>query len=274
MVTQGTFLLPSVLFVRCKKIDQEISGLPYIHDLLILYREFKMAIRPFNLTNVLLAEASKHLQALGHRRFYDKGNLVTKGLPGTGYIFIVEEGQLDLYAIQVVTGKRLFIAAFRPGDIFGDFALHGLIDSEPENLVLETKSSAKVLYLPKEAFFQALDGNKEALVTLIGELVGKLSSLMTRASSLGLLSVKARLVNELIQVSREQGLESREEFRLRLRTSHEQLADVLGATRQSITRAFAELKKKGCITKDKESLIVLSKHCANCLDNECYRALF
>lgn len=131
-----------------------------------------------------------------------------------------------------------------------------------------------MIHLPKDTFFQVLDSHKEAMVALISELVAKLSSLMVRASSLGLLSVKARLVNELMQMSRQQGLEGEKQYRLRLQTSHEQLADNLGTTRQSVTRAFADLRKSDCIATDKEGLLVLDKECAKCLDDECYRALF
>ncbi len=232
-----------------------------------------MVTRLFNFNNVLSPEASKRLQSLGHRSSYKKGNVISKGLPGSGYVFIVEEGQVDLYAIQVVTGKRLFITAFLPGEVFGDFALHRFTASESGNLVLEANNTTTVLYLTKETFFQTLDQNKEALLTLIEELVDKLSSIMTKASGLGLLSVKARLINELVRTSREQGLENKDEFKLRLRASHEQLADVLGTTRQSITRAFAELRNDGCISKDAENRIVLSKYCIECLDNECFQAL-
>lgn len=224
---------------------------------------------------VLRAEATSLLQSVGQRGTYTRGDLVSEGLPGSGYILIVEEGQLDLYAIQAATGKRLFITTFGPGEVFGDFALLGSNSSEMGNLVLEVRrSTTKLLYLPKEVFFQALDAHKEALVVLISDLATKLSALLVRASSLGLLSVKARLINELINMSRQQGLEGEKVFSIRLQTTHDELADALGTTRQSITRAFASLKKSGCVTTDNEGLTVIDKECARCLDNDCYHSLF
>ncbi len=219
-------------------------------------------------------QAVKLLQSAGQRRTHRKGDLVTRGLPGSGYVFIVEEGQLDLYAVQAATGKRLFITSFGPGDIFGDFAPLNASGPAADNLVLEVRSDARILNLPKDSFFRTLDGHQEALIALVNDLVAKMGLLMMRTTSLGLLSVKARLVNELMQMSRDQGLEEEDNYRLRLNASHEQLADTLGATRQSITRAFAELKKSGCIVKGKDGLMLVGKQCAACLENECYRALF
>lgn len=159
-------------------------------------------------------------------------------------VFIVKTGQVELYQLNP-SGKKVIIEVLRPGSLFGDLG-----SDSPLEIFVEATTDSYVCSLDKNKFFSLVSQYPDLSEKLMKQLFNRLMSVEKKASSMAADSALQRLVKLLLSLGRgkAQDMEITDNF------THEQLAQMLGISRQTVTTLINHLEHKGIITRSKKTI--------------------
>ena len=142
---------------------------------------------------------------------------------------------------------------FRPGDLIADGAL------APETPLAhdwEAVEASTLLLIPRETFLSCLRATPELALALGVELVGRLERSKQLATGLALAGVQERVVSRLVAIGRQDGTAGPEGLMIRNRPTQQELANQIGACRETVSRTVSELVRQGLLTPRGRSLLV------------------
>ena len=178
---------------------------------------------------------------------YERGQeipLVERG------IWQVNRGVVQLFQLNP-QGKETLLGWGMENSFFG----HWLTDLE----TLQVKAMSDV-YLQWYSVSE-IDQNPLLAQTILMQLRSRIQQTEKLLTIVGLKTVENRLVELLMLLSQYLGQEKDSSIRIRVRFTHQNLADAINTTRVTVTRLLGELQKKGFITLDNDRHInILSQH--------------
>ncbi len=194
------------------------------------------------------------LESRARLRTFPRKSVVYLPQDSADSVYVVADGRVRLVTITP-EGKEAILAIFEPGDLFGELAL---FDAEPREEYAEAVIPSKVIAIPREAVDQVLSRNP-ALMLGITKLIGwRRKKLERRLKSLLFRSNRERLTSLLWELTERYGRSTREGLLIDIKLSHQDLASLIGVTRESVTLALGELQSEGTISIGRQRIVVLN----------------
>ena len=140
-------------------------------------------------------------------------------------------------------GHRLTVSVAEAGTVVGVAGF----SERPRGLRVEASIPSLLYLLMWEVFEGVVRRNPEVglrLLRVLGERIGVLEA---RLAEFALREVPARLASALLRLMEGEGVMGPEGVRLPTRYTHQQLASMIGANREAITRAFKTLRELGAV---------------------------
>jgi CRP/FNR family cyclic AMP-dependent transcriptional regulator len=141
-------------------------------------------------------------------------------------------------------GKQSILAFIEPGELFGELAIleHGKRDEYAE--AVET---SVVVMIPADVIQQLLE--RCPTVSLgVTKLFGlRRKRIERRLKNLLFLSNRERLTHLLLELAEQYGARQADGVRLRIQLSHQDLANIIGSTRETVTVVLGELQQEGLV---------------------------
>jgi CRP-like cAMP-binding protein len=151
------------------------------------------------------------------------------------------------------SGREVTLAVLRPGDIFGEMAL---FDGRSRSASVVALDPVTVLALSRDDFFRLIAAYPQISLNLLGEMSRRLRRADETIADLALCDVRDRLVRRLIALAQDDGQELPEGVLIRRRPTQQDLANMVGACRETISRTFNTLARRGLIVPRGRSLLV------------------
>lgn len=155
-------------------------------------------------------------------------------------LLLVEEGIVFLVALRPHTDRRIVVALADSGSVMlapaGDERLAALVDSRLT--VLTASARRKLMEIPAAA------------AVLVEAIATRLRDCQDSLSQLASVRHVDRVREKLVQLTRVHGKVDPGGVRLELALTHELLADMVGSTRETVTRALAQLTQDGFVHHD------------------------
>jgi CRP-like cAMP-binding protein len=204
----------------------------------------------------LLAEASpaalQTLATLSTVRSVARGTIVaTEGAPAQSVI-LVARGRLRAVR-RAATGREITVEIFRPGDLLADAALTPGAALANDWEAAETTT---LLLMPREALLAHLRGAPEVTVALAAQLLARLERAKNLAVALALSDVESRVVAALVGLGRQDGADGPEGLLIRQRPTQQEIANQIGACRETVSRTVSDLVRRGLLTPRGRSLLL------------------
>lgn len=157
-----------------------------------------------------------------------------------------------------VDGRTLLLRIAKPGDVLGlNAALHDL----PYEVTAQTIEPCHIKAFPRKEFIQFIERNPEgslhAAETLGKEYIMALNGITRLALSS---TIAGRIANLLLELAQEEEDETIDQPEIHLPLKHEDLASMLGSSRESITRTLNDLKREGLIDIRGTRITLLQKN--------------
>jgi len=189
-----------------------------------------------------------------------KGEVISEPEECNDKIYIVEDGQIRLYQISI-DGKEQTLDILSAGAIFGDIVFEKSSKAECVFAAAETKGAC-VCIINKQNFFELLKSKPTLAIKIISDLAARLKSAHAKITSLSLADAKIRLLSELVRLGKSFGEEKGNKIIIKRRFTHEQLANLIGTTRETVTKALKVINKdcKDCVVQNKDKYFVLDKN--------------
>ena len=188
----------------------------------------------------LPAAAMQRLSAISSAASYPKGaTLFVEGQPGRG-VFILTGGRVKL-STSSVDGKTLIVRIAERGEVLG---LPATVTGKSYGLTAEVLETTKANFVSRADFLNFLREHGEVSLRVAQQLGETYHAAIAEMRSISLSNSAAeKLARFLLDwcASRGQG---KDEIRAKLTLTHEEIAQTIGASRETVTRLFAEFKKK------------------------------
>ncbi len=195
------------------------------------------------------------LQAMSSLATYPKGALLfVEGQESRG-VFILCNGRVKLNAGSA-DGKSLIMRIAEGGEIIG---LPGTISGKPYELTAEALEPLQANFIDRESFLGFLRNHGDAALRVAQVLTDIYHATCQEVRYLGLSSSAAeKLARFLLDWNANHGGDS-DGLRSVLTLTHEEIAEMLGTTRETVTRLFADFKRQQFVDIRGSSLLITDK---------------
>ena len=196
-------------------------------------------------------ESVEVLDKMRSAAVYPKGAILfLEGQEARG-VFVLCHGSAKL-TTSSEQGKTIILRIAGPGEVLG---LSSAISDRPYEVTAETLEPVEANFIARRDLMQFLKQEGEAGMNAAQELSHHYHSAYRDVRSLGLAtSAQAKIARLLIDWAQE--AHGRDYFHMRL--THEEISQLIGSSRETVTRVFSELKRKGLIQM-KGARVVLAK---------------
>src|SRR5437764_5062453 len=200
--------------------------------------------------------AVKALDAIKFMAVYPKGSvLFVEGEQPRG-VFIVCSGRVKL-TTSSSEGKTLIVKIAEAGEVLG---ASGTILATPFEVSAETLEPSQVNFIRREDFMAFLNSNPEACMHTAQQLSEKYHSAQREIRTLGRTqSTSEKLARLLLDWCDRDGEATPKGVRLKVLLTHEEIAQMIGTTRETVTRLLSDFKRKKVIDVKGSTLMVLEK---------------
>ena len=198
--------------------------------------------------------AVQALESIKYTTAYPKGAvLFVEGQTPRG-IFLLCKGRVKL-SIGSSDGKMLILKISEPGEVLG---LSATISGKPYELTAETLDPCQVNFVKRDDFLRFLREHNEVCLRVAEQLSDKYNTACHEIRALGLSHTAAeKLAKLLLDWSEKNG--GRHTGQMKLTLTHEEIAQMIGTSRETVTRLFADFKKKQLIQLRGSTLVIRNK---------------
>ena len=199
--------------------------------------------------------ADQDIASLAHlalRKRYPKDTVVFFENEEGDFFFTILEGRIKV-TILGDDGREVILSVLGPGDFFGEMAL---LDNEPRSATAIAVEESELLSLHRNDFQTVLTDNRSITTGLIKVLTARLRRANHQISTLALLDVYGRVARVIVDMAREEGKrlkDGRVAFR---RATHQEIANRIGTTRETVTRMLKDLERQGLIHVEGKEIVV------------------
>ena len=197
--------------------------------------------------------SDEDLQAIAslliERRFPKHKTIVEEGLPGD-YMYIIAEGRVQVSKLSN-DGREKILEFLDAGDFFGEMSL---LDNAPRSASVRALVESRVLALSRSDFLAVMRRSSDLAMAVVQELTRRLRHVDEQASSLSFQRVKERTQGLLVRLARED--DTQPGRRVTPALTHQQIADMIGTSRETVTRALKGLKEHGWLRQEGKKYLV------------------
>ncbi|MGF1614680.1 MAG: Crp/Fnr family transcriptional regulator [Gammaproteobacteria bacterium] len=199
----------------------------------------------------LTSESLKRIAEHGTVRSYPKNAVLIHEGDQTDSFYVILNGKVKVYASDE-DGKEVILNIQGAGEYFGELAL---IDSAPRSASVMTLEPSKLAVVSRTDFEDFLAQNPGVAIELIRALVQRVRSLTESVKSLALLDVYGRVARILLDLATEE----EGELAIRQRLTHQDIANMVGASREMVSRIMKDLVNGGYIRIEDRRITIRQK---------------
>lgn len=180
-------------------------------------------------------------------------------------IYCICFGRVKLWS-RSYNGQAVIIKIATAGDVIG---VKALLSGETHNLRAKTLEPTQLCFIKKDDFLGFLSRNGEVSLRLTQKMSSELYEAYQEVLDIKLKRPYERLVELLLRLCQSHGEQTRDGIRLTINLSQEELSDMIGVSRRTLTRALTKLKSLGII-RCKNRVIIIHNRVAleNSLSSE------
>lgn len=169
-------------------------------------------------------------------------------------LFVILKGKVKVTTFSE-SGKEVIFSILNEGDFFGDMSL---LDGKPRSATVISVEESELRLIRRSDFNKLLETHPGIALKLFEELTSRLRKADERIESLALLDVTGRIAGILLQLADERGEKSDESILIKSRPTHQELANMVGTTRETVTRVLKQLENKKYIYMEGKDLTIIN----------------
>jgi len=173
------------------------------------------------------------------KRRYRRGEIIVEHGRKSNALFILLTGRARVLTADS-RGREVILAVLQPGDYVGEMSL---IDNEPHSATVRAEVQTDMLILGRAEFARCLPENSSLSYAILRGLVQRLRNADRQIESLALLDVYGRVARTLLDMAEQDG----DTKIIRNKVSRQDLAKVVGASREMVSRVMKDLEERGFI---------------------------
>lgn len=197
-------------------------------------------IRRVPLFSMLTPSQGESVAAAVVKRRFKRGEPIVEQGKQSNALSIILTGRARVIATDT-RGREVILATMRPGDYVGEMSL---IDNEPHSATVMAEIQTDALILGRAEFARCLPENSSMAYAVMKGLVQRLRHADRKIESLALMDVYGRVARALLEFS---APDSDGNAVIRDKVSRQDLAKMVGASREMVSRVMKDIEERGFI---------------------------
>lgn len=178
-----------------------------------------------------------------HQKTYRKGELIFLEGDQGNEIYFIGSGSVSIYSFD--KSKKVILAFLREGEYFGEMALMkpGVVRSATAECLMTTR-----LYILRRHDFQLLiENDRNIAFRLLDYTMERLRRANQQIYDLTFLNVRSRIIKKLLYMMESYTTEPCDDYIIPVKITHQQMAEMVGAVRETVSKVLQELQDEGLI---------------------------
>lgn len=193
-------------------------------------------------------ELAAMLPSIRQRSYHPREFILRAGDKSEGLYFILS-GRVKI-VLEDDHGGELIVTSLGPNEFFGEM---GLVDGAPRSATVEAHHACVVLYIPAKSLAECLQHSIPAVTLVLRTVIERLRMANEKIRDLALVDVYGRVANTLLDNS------LCEDGEWLVEPGCEQIALMVGASREMVSRVLREMVAAGLICRKRRQLVVLDR---------------
>ena len=226
------------------------SGVPVanLSFLLPTHGTWRMAEKLWHLKHCdlferLSPERLKQLEGYCSIRKFPRGSPIYLPADQARAVCLVVSGRAKICSFSI-DGKQAILAFIEPGEFFGELAI---LEAGQRDEYAEATEATTVVLIPVEQMQQLMAEYSDVSLGVTKLFGLRRRRIERRLKYLLFRSNRERLVHLLLELVEQYGVRSAEGIELGIKLSHQDLANIIGSTRETVTVVLGELQSEGSI---------------------------
>lgn len=212
-----------------------------------------MELEKIPLLKGLEQEEIKLVRSVVKERIYPKGSVIFVEGQETDGLYMVVCGVVKVFKLYK-DGREKTLAILRNGDIIGEVTISG---SSVRSATVASIEQTSILVIAKEDFQDLLKKIPELAIRVIEILSYRLRQTNRQVEELAFLNARSRVICNLINLAKECGQVDKTGIKITFRLTHAELANLVGVTRETVTKVISELQHNDLIKINNKQVCVL-----------------
>lgn len=209
-------------------------------------------INTFRLFEGLSDEDKNTLASMLTEESVDKKCLIYTEGDKDKFVYILKEGKVKITKLSE-SGKELTVDILGAGDIFGELSIAG---EDERTTSAEAMENSYICKVSGDDFAKFLTERPQFSFKITKWFGWRLQKIETRLQDMIFQDVPTRLITIIKDLASRYGTDILDSDKKKIKFSHQELANLIGATRETVTLELNNLKKDGIIDIEKREIII------------------
>ncbi len=188
------------------------------------------------------------------RQTYRKDNMVLIEEEIGSTMFIILNGRIKISRISD-DGREVILSILSDGDFFGEMAI---LDGQTRSANAVTLEDSELMLIRRENFLQMLHKYPQVSINLIKELAHRLRKSDSQIKSLSLQNALGKVASTILRIADDNGIIKHGQVEIDGMPPQQDLANMAGTSRETISRVIKSLGQMGYIKKVGSKIIILN----------------
>ena len=198
----------------------------------------------------LADEEIQELMSAVKRRMFRSGEVIFHRDDPGQVLYMIKEGKVKICIISP-DGQEISLAVFGKGEYFGEFAL---LDGLPRSTDAIALEKVECYTLHRSDFHHAIMKNPKIAIQALEALTRRMRNTDAMVEDLIFLDVYGRVAKKLLELADSHGVKTDDGVRIDVRLTQQELASMVGASRESVNKVIGYFTEKDFISTDKHRI--------------------
>jgi CRP/FNR family cyclic AMP-dependent transcriptional regulator len=195
----------------------------------------------------------KEIVKVAIRQVYKKDNMILVEEEVGSTMFIILDGRVKISRISE-EGREVILSILSEGDFFGEMSI---LNGQTRSANVVTLEDSEILVIRREDFLHMLHNYPQIAINLLKELAHRLRRSDSQIKSLSLQNATGKVASTLLRIADDSGKIYMGQVEIPRLPPQQDLANMAGTSRETISRVLKALEKRGYIKKHGSRLIIL-----------------
>ena len=192
------------------------------------------------------------LSSATKRRTFRTGEVIFHRDDPGQVLYMIKEGKVKICIISP-DGQEVSLAVLGKGEYFGEFAL---LDGLPRSADAVALEKVECYSLQRSDFQNAILKNPKIAILVLEALSKRLRNTNNMVEDLIFLDVYGRVAKKLVELADTHGVKTEEGVLIDIRLTQQELASMVGASRESVNKVLGYFTDKNFISTDKHRITI------------------
>jgi|SRR3989338_4413764 len=203
----------------------------------------------------LSKEAMEKVGAIAREKNIPKKGIVYSAQDKDDAMFILKKGRVRIFKLSA-DGKMITLAILSDGDIFGTMSA---IKGGTSGAYAETLEDSYICAIRQEDFHEAVKEMPQIALRLIEKINQRLKEAESKIEDLVFRGVPGRIASILLKLAEQFGEKTSEGIQIAFKITHQELADMVGATRETVTVILNDFKNDNFIKINEKHITIIDE---------------